>query len=494
MDSAADRAAAGATAGPSGGVSNKRPAQQQQQQQQPPPHITQASRRTKKNGRGGRRTNQQQSRSNGADANAAGAAGGAAANNNDDLVRVVPVPPDSVLLQEVRMGERKAEREREKEVKSFRLDRRHIFFFSKKKKKKKNEQDGWRPVRLSATDHAPQARVDPETGTLASTKGYCTARGTHGASEGTWYYEVELTSLGGRAAASASSATAAGPSSTSSPAYSASPSSYYLGAARVGWATRAAELQAPVGYDKHGYAFRDREGCKVHDALREPYLEEMEEEEEKKARDGGGGGAAAAAAAGEEEGQGKKSPPVPPLPAVKQGDVIGCYLHLPPGGRPLERTKEDIVSWKGGLYFVDRPEAPAAPVRGSAVAFYLNGRGLGVAFADILEGTYYPAGSLFTPPPPRGRGGVGGGALAGGAAATSEAEKKKKEGEKEKEAAAAAATTPLGLGKRKAVSFGAFDAVASFNFGPRFRFPPSEPPREGLPEARPACEMAGPPP
>ena len=133
-------------------------------------------------------------------------------------------------------------------------------------------------------------------------------------------------------------------------------------------------------------------------------------------------------------------------------------------------------------------------MRGSAVAFYLNGRGLGVAFADILEGTYYPAGSLFTPPPPRGRGGVGGGALAGGAAATSEAEKKKKEGEKEKEAAAAAATTPLGLGKRKAVSFGAFDAVASFNFGPRFRFPPSEPPREGLPEARPACEMAGPPP
>ena len=91
-------------------------------------------------------------------------------------------------------------------------------------------------------------------------------------------------------------------------------------------------------------------------------------------------------------------------------------------------------------------------------------------------------------------GGVGGGALAGGAAATSEAEKKKKEGEKEKEAAAAAATTPLGLGKRKAVSFGAFDAVASLNFGPRFRFPPSEPQREGLPEARPACEMAGPPP
>ena len=119
-------------------------------------------------------------------------------------------------------------------------------------------------MRLSATDHAPQARVDPETGTFASTKGYCTARGTHGASEGTWYFEVELTALGGESAAI--------PSTSSS----SSSASFYLGAARVGWATRAAELQAPVGYDKHGYAFRDREGCKVHDALREPYLETVE--------------------------------------------------------------------------------------------------------------------------------------------------------------------------------------------------------------------------
>ena len=110
MDSAADRAAAGAAAGQPGpsGASNKRPAQQ------PPPHITQASRRTKKNGRG-RRTNQH-SRSNGADANAAAAnaagAAGAGANNSDDLVRVVPVPPDSVLLQEVRQRTGRRGRER----------------------------------------------------------------------------------------------------------------------------------------------------------------------------------------------------------------------------------------------------------------------------------------------------------------------------------------------------------------------------------------------
>jgi hypothetical protein len=221
-----------------------------------------------------------------------------------------------------------------------------------------------------------------------------------------------------------------------------------------------------VGYDKHGYAFRDREGCKVHDALREPYL--LLE------KAGGTPAPEAATAATEEEGEKQRSV----LPVVKQGDVVGCYLHLPPGGRALERTKEDIVSWKGGLYFVDRPEAPAAAVPGSAVAFYLNGRRLGVAFADVLEGKYYPAGSLFTPPPPRG--GRGPPAEAAAAAAASEAEREREKG-----------TT--GPGRRR-MALGAFDAVASFNFGPRFRFPPSETPREGLPEARPACEMAGPPP
>ena len=371
-------------------------------------------------------------------------------------------------------GTRGGERERERRTTSEATDRTpkkrrtHVLFLFHLNTTQ--NQGGWRPVRLSATDHAPQARVDPESGTLASTKGYCTARGTHGASEGTWFFEVELTALGGVASPATST-------STSTP-------SFYLGAARVGWATRAAELQAPVGYDKHGYAFRDREGCKVHDALREPYFEKAEE----KAAATTAAAAAAAAEEGEKEEQKK---PLPPPPVVKQGDVVGCYLHLPPGGRALERTREDIVSWKGGLFFVDRPEAPAAPLPGSAVAFYLNGRRLGVAFEDILEGKYYPAGSLFTPPPPRGGGGGGGGVAAAAAAeratAANEAEREK-EKEKKKETTATTNT------KKKKVSFGTFDAVATFNFGPRFRFPPSESPREGLPEAKPACEMAGPPP
>ncbi len=57
-------------------------------------------------------------------------------------------------------------------------------------------------------------------------------------------------------------------------------------------------LQAPVGYDEHSFGYRDLEGSKVHKALREEY--------------------------------GK---------TYKEGDVIGCYIHMPEGGRRLEKSK-----------------------------------------------------------------------------------------------------------------------------------------------------------
>ena len=37
---------------------------------------------------------------------------------------------------------------------------------------------------------------------------------------------------------------------------------------RLGWSTRMGELQAPVGYDKHSYAYRDEKGSKVHNSHR----------------------------------------------------------------------------------------------------------------------------------------------------------------------------------------------------------------------------------
>lgn len=204
------------------------------------------------------------------------------------------------------------------------------------------------------------------------------ARAAHGAHEGAWFFEVALTGL--------------------APA----------GAARVGWATRAAELQAPVGYDSAGYALRSVDGAKVHRALRE------------------------ACGAFPEGGTGA------PPPAAT---IVGCYIHLPPGGRPLERSLDDVVTWRGGLYYVKRPEAPAARLAGGCVAFYRDGALLGgpqPAYADPLEGRYYPAVSLFAPASQEG------------------------------------------------------GASVRVNFGPDFRFPPPPPP--GHPPPRPACDMAPPKP
>ena len=36
----------------------------------------------------------------------------------------------------------------------------------------------------------------------------------------------------------------------------------------VGWAQRSGELQAPVGYDKWSYAYRDLQGSKLHNSVR----------------------------------------------------------------------------------------------------------------------------------------------------------------------------------------------------------------------------------
>ena len=63
-----------------------------------------------------------------------------------------------------------------------------------------------------------------------------------------------------------------------------------------------------VGYDAYSYAYRDLEGSKVHSALREVY------------------GA-----------------------PYKEGDVIGCLLHLPPGGLPFQ-TRPEVITHPPLIY------------------------------------------------------------------------------------------------------------------------------------------------
>lgn len=182
-------------------------------------------------------------------------------------------------------------------------------------------------VLLSKTDKASQLQLSSDRLSVTGTKGYRAVRATHGMYEGSFYCEVTVTRL--------------------------SPT----GHCRLGWSSKKSEIQAPVGFDGHGYSYRDLEGSKVHKALREAYGE-----------------------------------------AYVEGDVIGLLLHMPPGGRPMERRMCEIVRYKGSLYHVDEGEEPPKPLHGSKVAFTRNGVYQGVAYEDILEGTYYPSASLYTLP------------------------------------------------------------------------------------------------
>ena len=129
------------------------------------------------------------------------------------------------------------------------------------------------------------------------------------------------------------------------------------GAVRVGWSTASAELQAPVGADHFGYSYRSVDGSKVH--------------------------------LGKREGYGV---------AFKEGDVVGCLLYMGEQGRVIEKGPEDVVRYRGQLYFTedsasDQPE----PLPDSFIEFFVNGRSQGRCFeGGVLEGTYYPSVSLYT--------------------------------------------------------------------------------------------------
>lgn len=120
--------------------------------------------------------------------------------------------------------------------------------------------------------------------------------------------------------------------------------------------------------------------------------------------------------------------------AFKEGDTVGLLLHMPEGGRPIEPQERKVFRYKGSIWYEEEQEPKPTQLQGSAVHFFLNGVHQGVAYTDILEGTYYPAVSLFTLP-------------------------EQKEG-----------------------------ASVQVNFGPEFAFPPALP--EGLPAARPMSEVA----
>lgn len=61
--------------------------------------------------------------------------------------------------------------------------------------------------------------------------------------------------------------------------------------------------------------------------------------------------------------------------AFREGDVVGCLLHMPEGGRSFEVERKDILGYKNGSFLavVDSKETPKQ-LPGSFIGFSLNGR------------------------------------------------------------------------------------------------------------------------
>ena len=135
-------------------------------------------------------------------------------------------------------------------------------------------------VRLDKKKCAQKLALSNGDLTVTGYKGYRQVRATHGPQPGSgaWYFEVSLhgASNGGGGGGGGGGNQGIGADGRA-------------GAhARIGWATHKANLEAPVGYDKNSYSYRDVDGAKVHRSFRLEFSE-----------------------------------PFGP------GDVVGCYICLP---------------------------------------------------------------------------------------------------------------------------------------------------------------------
>eukprot|EP00041_Stephanoeca_diplocostata_P028844 m.834739 g.834739 ORF g.834739 m.834739 type:complete len:557 (+) comp23450_c0_seq5:166-1836(+) len=203
--------------------------------------------------------------------------------------------------------------------------------------------DSFRPARqnrvcLALSDRAPQLRISDDRSVVTGDKGYCMARATHGVNHGSWYYEITI--LDGEI-----------PADITQPV-----ESHW----RVGWAQHYSNLQGPVGLCSLSYSWRDVSGTKFHAARGAPYGD-----------------------------------------SYKPGDVLGMHIHLPNEVKPPPvRAKPWLVVYKQKEYYEEAQAnkvdvSKLKPVAGSYLQCFKNGVNQGVMFDNLIEGTYYPAVSLY---------------------------------------------------------------------------------------------------
>jgi len=169
----------------------------------------------------------------------------------------------------------------------------------------------------------------PDGVTALNETGYRMVRSSIGVTEGDWFYEIECLS--------------------------------HSGNVRLGWSTEKGDVQAPVGYDKYSYSYRDKEGTKFHMSRGLTY--------------------------GQPYGT---------------SDVIGFFISLPKRESPPEQhdqkdniSQQSLDTQQQQQQISKKPEGDPKTHQGSKVVFFKNGQNQGVAFLDIFDGIYYPAASLY---------------------------------------------------------------------------------------------------
>ena len=185
--------------------------------------------------------------------------------------------------------------------------------------KERREAAMYWPVSLNPKLKPKGCVVSDDRMSFTSTKGYKTCVASHGVkTAGAYYYEITIIALG------------------------------ETGHARVGWKSKSGERNAPVGFDKFGYGYKDIGGEKVHQGVTSAYGEPF-----------------------------------------KEGDVIGCYIYV----------DADVVKARGTKVTTTATESE--PVENASfIAFARNGAFQGKAFENLTagDGAYFPAGSLYTMP------------------------------------------------------------------------------------------------
>jgi len=109
---------------------------------------------------------------------------------------------------------------------------------------------------------------------------------------------------------------------------------------RIGVATTKLDCEISLGSDRLSYAYKSIDGCAIHDGTKRLYNEEFGD-----------------------------------------GDVIGCLIHMKP---PKPKLRGDLI---------DKEKLEVN--EGSKVIYYKNGKCLGIAFENLLEGFYHAGISVY---------------------------------------------------------------------------------------------------